>query len=197
MDKYVITISRQFGSMGRSIAYKLSELLGVEFLDRDIVEMTARRMHLPVSMISNEEEAVKAGFFGRVYPLGVGLPSLKDEIFEVQSNLIRDIAAKDSCIIVGRCGEYVLKDHPNRFSVYVYAPYEARMKNCVESLGMDTKTAKRLIKEVDVARENYHKLYVPGYSGPFDNRDMCIDSSRFGIDGTAEILSTIIKGRLN
>ena len=69
MDKYVITISRQFGSMGRSIAQKLSDILGIVFLDRDLVEMTSKRMGLPVSMISNEEEAVKAGFFGRMYPI--------------------------------------------------------------------------------------------------------------------------------
>lgn len=192
MEKFVITISRQFGSMGRSIAHKMSELLEVEYLDRDIVEMTAKRMGLPVSMISNEEEAVKTGFWGRIYPLGAGLPSLKDEIFEVQSNIIRDFVDKESCIIVGRCGEYVLRDKPNLLSVYIYAPYEERIKNCTQILGMDLKTAKRLIKEVDGARENYHKLYVPGYTGPFDNRTICIDSSKFGVDGTAEILSAII-----
>lgn len=78
---------------------------------------------------------------------------------------------------------------------YVYAPYEARLENCTGSLGMDLKTAKRLIKEVDSARENYHKVYVQGYTSPFDNRDICIDSSKFGIDGTAMILSGIIKER--
>lgn len=195
MEKFVVTISRQFGSMGRSIAHKLSELLDVEYLDRDIVEMTAKRMGLPVSMISNEEEAVKAGFFGRIYPLGAGLPSIKDEIFQVQSNIIDDFANKDSCIIVGRCSEYILRNHTNILNVYVYAPYEERLKNCTEMLGMDMKTAKRLIREVDTARENYHKLYVPGYSNSFDNRDICIDSSKFGIEGTAKILDSIVKDK--
>jgi len=193
MDKYVITISRQFGSLGRSIAHKMSELMGIEYLDRDIVEMTAKRMGLPISMISNEEEAVKAGFFGRVYPLGSGIPSLKDEIFSVQSNIIHDFADKSSCIIVGRCSEYILRDEPNLLRVYIYAPYEERLKNCVNILGMDEKNARRLIREVDNARENYHKLYVPGYTCPFDNRDICIDSSRFGVEGSAKILEKIVK----
>lgn len=195
MDKYIVTISRQFGSMGRSIAHKLSDLLEIDYLDRDIVEMTSKRMGLPVSMISNEEEAVKAGFWGRIYPLGSGIPSIKDEIFAVQSNLIHDFAEKSSCIIVGRCGEYILKDEPNILRVYIYAPYEERLKNCTNLLGMTEKEARRIIKEVDSARENYHKLYVPGYMTPFDNRDICIDSSEFGIDGTAEILEKIIKDR--
>ena len=191
MEKYVITISRQFGSMGRSIAQKLSEILDIDFLDRDIVEQTSKRMGLPVSMISKEEEAVKAGFLGRMYPLGVGFPNIKDEIFEVQSNIIRDYAERGSCIIVGRCAEYVLSDKSNILRVYIYAPYSERLKNCTELLGMDEKDAKRLIKEVDTARENYHKLYVPKYTSPFDNRDICIDSSKYGIDGTAKIIAGI------
>jgi len=196
MDKYVVTLSRQFGSLGRSISKRISEMLGVDFLDRDIVEETAKRMGLHISMISEEEEAVKSGFFGRIYPLGIGVPSLKDDIFQTQENIIRDIAKKESCIIVGRCGDYVLRDHPNKLSVYVYAPYEARLENCVTRLGMDEKTARRMIKEVDAARENYHKMYVPGYTNPFDNRDICIDSSRFGVEGTAEILADIVRKRL-
>ena len=196
MEKYVITISRQFGSMGRSIAHKLSEKMDIEFLDRDIVEMTAKRMGLPVSMISDEEEGAKARFWKRIYPLGSGVPSLKDEIFSVQSNIIHDFADKSSCIIVGRCSEYILRDEPNLLRVYIYAPYEKRLKNCTDILGMDEATAKRLIKEVDNARENYHKLYVPGYTNPFDNRDICIDSSRFGIEGTAKILEKMIREKI-
>ena len=196
MEKYVVTLSRQFGSMGRSISKRMSEMLDVDFLDRDIVEETAKRMGLHVSMISEEEEAVKAGFFGRIYPLGIGVPSLKDDIFNTQQSIIKDFANRESCIIVGRCGDYVCKGHPNMLSVYVYAPYEARIDNCVNKLGMDEKTAKRMIKEVDAARENYHKMYVPGYTNPFDNRDICIDSSRFGVDGTAEILVDIVKKKL-
>ena len=195
MEKIIVTISRQFGSMGRSIAHKLSELMSIEYLDRDIVEKTAKRMGLPVSMISNEEEAVKAGFLGRIYPLGVGIPSLKDEIFAVQSNIIHDYADKSSCIIVGRCAEYILRDEPNILRVYIYAPYEARLNNCTKLLGMGEKEARRMIREVDAARENYHKMYVPGYTSAFDNRNICIDSSEFGIDGTAEILRQIIRDR--
>ena len=106
MEQYVITISRQFGSMGRSIAKELSENLGIEFLDRDIVEATAKRMGLPVSVISDEEESMKSTFFRRQYPLGMGMSSLKDEIFYTQKNIIRDFAAKGSCIIVGRCADF-------------------------------------------------------------------------------------------
>ena len=123
MKQYVITISRQFGSMGRSIAQALAQQLNIDFYDRDIVEETARRMGLPVSVISDTEENAKSVYFRRIYPLGMGVPNLRDEIFLVQKNIIRDLAAKSSCIVVGRCGGSILADMPNRLGVYVYAPY--------------------------------------------------------------------------
>ncbi|MCR5605595.1 MAG: cytidylate kinase-like family protein [Treponema sp.] len=196
MQKYVITISRQFGSLGRPIAQKLSERLGVEYLDRDIVEETAKRMNLPVSIISDEEENLKVNkFFKSLYPLGLGLPSLKNEIFNVQKNIILDLIKKDSCIIVGRCAELFAKNEKNHLNVYIYAPYEKRLENCIKRLDMNEKTARTMIKEVDLSRMNYHKLYVPGYTSPFDNRDLCLDSSAFGIEGTAEIIENIVKMR--
>ena len=131
MEQYVITISRQFGSMGRSIARELSEILGIEFLDRDIVEATAKRMGLPVSVISDEEESMKSTFFRRQYPLGMGMSSLKDEIFLTQKNIIRDFAAKGSCIIVGRCADYVLKDL-NPIRIFAYADMPSKIKRCME-----------------------------------------------------------------
>ena len=180
MEQYVITISRQFGSMGRSIAKELSENLGIEFLDRDIVEATAKRMGLPVSVISDEEESMKSTFFRRQYPLGMGMSSL---------------AAKGSCIIVGRCADYILEDIPNHLNVFVYAPEEARLKNCVENLQMDPQTAKKMMRDVDAARNRYHKAYIPGWQSVFDHKDLMIDSSRFGIDGTAKILADIVRNQ--
>jgi len=195
MENYVVTISRQFASFGRSIAQKLSEELSVEFYDRDIVEATAKRMGLPIPVISNEEESAYPTFFRRKYPLGMGDANLQDEIFNVQSNIIRDIAQRESCIIVGRCAGYILRDHPRILNVYVYAPVEQRLKNCVEVLQMDFKTAKQMIKEVDKARENYRRRYCPGVKTAYDGYDIMIDSSKFGIEGTAKILADIVRSQ--
>ncbi len=194
-QNFVITISRQFGSMGRSIAHRLSEILEIDYLDRDIVEAAAKRMGLPVSVISQEEEQSRTKFFPRMYPLGIGIPSLRDEIFEVQKNIILDTVSRKSCIIVGRCADSILRDHTERLCVYIYAPYEARLKNCTDILMMDPKTAKRMIREVDTARDNYHRTYCPGWTGPFDFKDIMIDSSRFGIEKTAGILASIASER--
>ena len=184
MEQYVITISRQFGSMGRSIARELSDILGIEFLDRDIVEATAKRMGLPVSVISDEEESMKSTFFRRQYPLGMGMSSLKwGKLFEVR---------EDGSFYMG---DYILEDIPNHLNVYVYAPDEARLKNCVENLQMDPQTAKKMMRDVDAARNRYHKAYIPGWQSVFDHKDLMIDSSRFGIDGTAKILADIVRNQ--
>ena len=191
MKQYVITISRQFGSMGRSIAQALAQQLNIDFYDRDIVEETARRMGLPVSVISDTEENAKSVYFRRIYPLGMGVPNLRDEIFLVQKNIIRDLAAKSSCIVVGRCGGSILADMPNRLGVYVYAPYSQRLQNCTQKLGMDETTARRMIREVDRARELYHRRYCPEVKDVFTDHDLMLDSSRFGVEGSASLLAHV------
>ena len=142
MDKYVITISRQFGALGRTIAQQMSKELGIEFFDRDIVELTAKRMGLPISEISKEEERHGGFFAERRYPLGMGPVSMQEELFQIQSNIIKDIAAMESCIIVGRCGDYCLRHVDRVLDVYVYASFEKRLENCKSILGMDEKTAR-------------------------------------------------------
>ena len=195
MEKYVVTISRQFASMGRTIAQRMSEQLGIEFYDRDIVEEAARRTGLDSRYISEIEEKGGNIFAKRQFPLGMGLISIQNETFETQSEMIKDLAAQDkpSCIIVGRCADYVLRDHPRILNIYVYAPYEARLKNCVEKLGMDEKTAKSMILQVDRARETYRLRYCDGVKSVLDGRDLLIDSSRFGPEKTADLLCDVVR----
>ena len=193
MDKYVITISRQFGALGRTIAGEMSKELGIEFYDRDIVEHTAKRMGLPVSEISKEEERSGGFWAERRYPLGMGPVSMQEELFQIQSNIIRDFASKESCIIVGRCGDYCLKDMERALHIYVYAPLEKRVENCTSILGMDEKTARDMIQDVDKARENYRRKYCRDMARVFDNRDICIDSGKFGADATAKILCGVVR----
>ena len=163
MEKYAITISRQFASMGRTIAQELAEQLHIEFLDRDIVDETAKRMNATVRQISKEEEGISSKFSYRMYPLGLGVPAVKDELFKVQQSIIQDFAKKESCIIVGRCGGYCLRNEERLLKGYIYAPYDVRLKNCIERLGMTEKEAVKTISEVDKAREVYHKRYIPGF----------------------------------
>ena len=192
-EKYVITISRQFANMGRSIAKRLAEELGIEFYDRDIVEQTARRMGLPVSTISDTEESANNIYYKRIYPLGMAIKSMQDEVFMVQQNIIRDLADRESCIIVGRCADEVLKDHPRLLNVHVFAPKADRLRNCVEKLGMDEATAKKTLPRVDKSRAGYHKVY--GGGDEYVNCHLMLNSSQFGIEGSAHLLALIARDR--
>ena len=188
MKPYVITLSRQFASMGRAIAQSMSAELGINFYDRDIVEETAKRLGLSVSYVSKVEETGASFFTNLRYPLGIGLISTQKETFEIQSNIIRDLAQRESCIIVGRCADSVLRDHPRCLNIYVYAPYEIRLANCIREYGMEVSAAKRAIAEVDRARQ-----FSEDVRSVLDHRHVMIDSSRFGVEKTAKILSGIAR----
>lgn len=192
-EKFVVTIARQFGSLGRPIAKEVSEKLGIDYYDRDIVELTAKHLNLPVSTISNVEENARSAFFNMSYPLGMGTTEIQDSVFVAQSRIITELAEKHSCIIVGRCSDYVLRDCKNIINVFIYAPYSARLRNCVEQLNMQPSEAKKMIAEVDKARESYHRHYC-GYSmSDKDYKHVLIDSSLLGVEGTCDVLANIIK----
>lgn len=190
MENYIVTISRQFASMGRSIAQQMATNLDIEFYDRDLVEATAKRMGQPIPIISEEEEKSTSKYFKRAFPLGI---NMKDEIFEVQKNIIEDISSKESCIIVGRCGNSILRDRKNAIHIFVFAPYEKRVENCINYLEMDRQQAKNMIVKVDKAREVYRRRYSDGDISPLDGYDLLVDSSKLGIEKTASMLSNMVK----
>ena len=192
MKKFSVVISRQFGSLGRPIAAKMSEILGVEYYDRDIVTMVANEHNLSISDVSsNEEKAVPYSFMR--FPLGHGTTAVQDKIFSTESKLIAELADKESAIFVGRCADYILGDRQNNINIFIYAPYEDRLVNCVNSLGMDTKSAKKMIDEVDKARESFHLRYAKYKPNDMNHVDIMINSALLGVDGTAEYLCDIIK----
>lgn len=192
MKRFVITITREFGSLGRPIAKRLSELLGVEFYDRDIVEASAKRMGLPVSVLSKNEEK-KSGFWRMLFPLGTESAEQQQKIFDVQAQIIQDLAAKGSCIIVGRCADYILQDDPDAIHVYIYAPYADRLANCVGQLGMEKAEAKRMIAEVDKARAAYHKYFAKYSPGDPKHKHLIINSALLEVEGTAQALAAIAR----
>ncbi len=174
MEHYVVTIQRQFGSMGRPIAKKISVVKKEE-------ERATLVPHNP--------------FVRMCFPLDDGTSDTQDDIFAAQKNVIRQIAEQETCIIVGRCADFILSDMPNSFHIFIYAPYKARVYNSVHSLGLGEKEARHMIHEVDKARRSYHMRYA-GYT-PGDPRfkQLLIDSSFLGVDGTAEFLAEGVRKR--
>lgn len=193
MKKYVITITRQFGSMGRAIAQDLSEKLNIEFYDRDIVDMASQKMGLPISTISKMEDG-SSKYSKERFPLGHSdSQEIQDKIFRVQRQIILDKADAGNCIIVGRCSDAILADAPNHLHIYTYAPYEKRLKNCVELLGMTYDEAVKMIHDIDKARIKYHKLYAGFLPNDEDHKDLMINTSSLPLPQIADCIADIIR----
>ena len=199
--KYVVTIARQFGSLGRPIAKLMSKKLGVEYYDRDIVEQAAKKLNLPVSQIDELEEKVKKtatnSYKRMMYPLGTQSSTEQDRIFEAQQNIMKFLVERESCIIVGRCSDFVLSDEENAVHIYIYAPYEQRVKNCVNDLHLSEEEAKKMIRSVDEARDNYHMHYAGFLPSDPKHKTIMIDSSSLGVEGTAEYLVDFIQKKFD
>lgn len=195
MEQYRITIAREFGSLGRSIAKRLAELLGVGFYDREIVEAVAKEMQLPLSTISMKEEKTSTGLLYRLFPLGTDEEDIQDAIFDAQRGIIMDLADRESCVIVGRCSDYLLEEHRNSLSVYIHAPLEIRIQNCVRYLNMQPEEAERTIHSVDRARNAYHRKYAGYLPSDPAHKHFCIDSSVLGVEGTAQLLAEVVRKR--
>lgn len=192
-EQYIITISREFGSLGRPIARRMSEILGVMYYDRDIVEEVSKQLQLPIPTISDVEERAPGSYFSMRFPLGNMTSDLQNKVFRAQQDIITELADRESCIIVGRCADYVLREKKNLMRVYIYTSYENKYDNCVNNLSMTPREAKKMIRDVDQARIAYHMRYA-GYM-PDENKDIQIDSAFLGVEGTAWYLSQAAKHR--
>ena len=200
----VITIGRECGSGGRLIGNRLAEKLNIKCYDKELLTLAAKKSGLCEEIFESHDEKPTSSFLYSLvmdtYSFGYSSAGFSDmpmnhKIFLAQFDAIKKLADEGPCVMVGRCADYILEDIPNHLNVFVYAPEEARLKNCVENLQMDPQTAKKMMRDVDAARNRYHKAYIPGWQSVFDHKDLMIDSSRFGIDGTAKILADIVRNQ--
>ncbi len=196
-QKYVITVSREFGSLGRLIAEKAAGVLGIEYYDRDLVEMAARELQVEADEVGVHDEKIYSRFERMVYPLGATSSSVDQEkLFDIQKSIILDLAEnKTPCIIVGRCADYILRERTNVINVFIYSSYEKRIENCINEFKMSLKEAQQMISKVDKARNAYHRFYTDQNLASTVNKDLMIDSGVYGVEGAVELIKTAVKCR--
>lgn len=193
MEQYVITIARQFGSLGRLIGKKLAGELNIGYYDRELIEQAAEIMKKPVSVISDYDEKVTGKFSKMLYPMGIDASVMQTKLFELEKTIILEISSKESCVIVGRCADYILKDHKSCIHIFVYAPYEKRMSNCINELNLHKAEAERMIDSVDKARQLYYKYHTNQELHSIEGKHLMIDSSLLGVDGTVHLIKEIVE----
>ncbi len=197
-NKIVITIARQFGSGGREIGNRLSEILGIPLYDRELITAAAEAGNLHPEVAEKADEKAASSLLYTLamgsniftsHGAGLSLP-VNDRLYLLQSDFIREKAAEGSCIIVGRCADHILKDNPNRFSVFVYAPLSVRRRRVTERHPeLSENGALELINKTDKRRATYYNFYTGGKWGKYENYQIALDSGALGIEGTAQLLA--------
>ena len=182
----VITIGREFGSNGRAIARELSEALGIQFYDKELIEMAAKKSKLSDEDLAEiDETRANPWIYSSVgYQVGSGYTTVEpinDLLYQAEASVIRDVAESENCIIVGRCSDYVLKDKIDSRHVFVYAPLNYRLSVVMNRDNLDEKKARSVIKKVDKRRRLYYNFYTDRNWNDLRNYDLSLDSSIFSM----------------
>ena len=197
MAKRIITISREFGSGGRFIGEEVAKKLGIAYYDKNIINEIAEKSGLsPEYIQENAELSPKKGLFAYAFAgRDVTGKSVEDLVYEAQRKVILELAEKKSCVIIGRNADYILKDTEGIQLVraFIYAPNDVRVHNIMESHNLSEKDAKLLLDEKDKRYHKRHLALTGSNRGDRHNRDMLIDSSLLGVDGTAELIEEVAK----
>ncbi|SCJ72738.1 cytidylate kinase [Anaerotruncus sp. 2789STDY5834896] len=189
----VITISRQHGSGGRMVGHQLSQQLKIPFYDHEIIERAVNSSTIDQSFFEEAETRWAGSLLdGLSRDVGQGL-SVDDRVFLHQSQIIRQIASENSCIIVGRCADQVLKDRQNVIRVFIYADRKSRQHRLIHTYHETTDHALADIERTDKRRASYYSFYSGRQFGDADNYDICLNSSALGIDGCVQILKDVYR----
>ena len=192
-DHVVITVSREYGSGGRYVGRLIADKLGIKFYDKEIITKLAETTGLSEEYIENNEQKRDAtailnnGFY-------MGLDNA-DELFVKETELIKELAAKDSCVIIGRCADFILKDEKNVIKVFVYSGMEDKIKRATQIYGYEEDKAKKEIERIDKLRANHYKHYTDKDWKDFSNYDICINSDLLGVEKSADVICDMVKGR--
>ena len=194
-EKMIFTIGRQFGSGGRKVGKLLSERLGIPYYDKELLAIAAKDSCFSESLFHSADEKPSSSLLYSLvmgsYPmasgtLGFNEMPLNDQLFLIQANTIRKVAAEGSCIVIGRCADYVLRDNPDLISVFIHAPIEARVKRAVEVYGVDKDKAEDVCLKNDKSRANFYNYYSDRKWGMCRTYNISLDSAFIGIDGCVD-----------
>jgi cytidylate kinase len=191
MQGVIITISREYCSGGRLVGAAVAKELDIPMYDRQLIELAAKKSGLSPDFIENNENRKTSSFLYSLYA-GGQLGSayffdtpMGDKAFFAEAAVIRDLASKGSCVIVGRCAGYILREDPHLVGVFLHAPLEERMKRAKESYSMTDDDLAEKIVRMDRGRRNYHKTYTGENWSDINSNDIILNTAVSGIEGAA------------
>ena len=191
----IITIARQHGSSGREIARALSEALGIQCFDKEIVDEAAENSSIFKELISSFDEKRVSPFMLQTtqYPsMNYGL-GLNIQVASAQFDVIRKLADQGDCIFVGRCADYILRERKDLTRVFIMGEQEDKIRCIMNRQNVSETEAKKKIKQVDKDRSSYYKYYTDQIWGESENYDLCINSSKIGVAGAVNVIKAYIE----
>lgn len=203
MEKIIVTIGRQFGSGGREIGKKLAEKLNISYYDKELLQLAAKESGLCSELFEKADEKTSGGFLQALamgFSMNGAIYQPNDyftdaTLFQVQSDVIRKLAAEKSCIIVGRCADYILQDEKNCTNVFIHSNMQDRAERVKKSLNLPEKEVLELIRKTDKNRSSYYNYYTDKTWGAASSYHLSIDSSILGTDKTTELIEFFIRQR--
>lgn len=198
-SNYVITIGRQFGSRGKEIGQELAKCLGIAFYDKELITLASKESGLCQEFFEKADErnsgnvlqAFAAGFTLGTFQYNDFLSN--DKLFLIQSDVIRKVAQEHSCVIVGRCADYILRDDKRCINVFIHASIDDRAKTVMERQQITEQQALELVRKMDKTRPNYYNFYSDKEWGVASSYHLSVDSSLLGVDGTAGLIRDFVK----
>jgi cytidylate kinase len=191
MKKIVVTIAREYGSGGRLIGRRLAEEMGFAFYDRELITLAAAECGLDEKFVESLEDKKMSGFLYSAYMTYIDLP-VPERVFIAQSNAIRAMAERGSCVIIGRCADYVLADMPDCVSIFIHASVETRVKIVRDEYHEGSGELAGFIRKMDKDRAAYYNFFTQRKWGRAQNYDICIDSG-VGIPESVRVLRKFIE----
>jgi cytidylate kinase len=203
-ETFVINIGRQLGSGGRQIGEKLSAEFGIGFYDKELIQLASKESGLGKEFFEKADEKSSFSFIGGLLGLRTNINNevyvnnylCNETFFKIQSDVIRGLAQKDSCVFVGRCADYILRDNPRCINVFITADTEDRIKRVAQTYQLSLDKAQELIVKTDKKRAEYYNYYSNKVWGAAGSYHLCINSSVLGMDQTVTFITQFIKQRL-
>lgn len=194
-SNFVITVSREFGSGGRYVGRLIADKLGIKLYDKDLIVKLAEKTGLSEEYIeNNEQKRDSLALLNNGYYSGL---NNADDLFIEESEIIKDIAEKESCVIIGRCSDFILKENKNVLRVFISSSMKDKLDRAVNIYGFDKKNAEKEIKKIDKLRSNHYKYYTGGEWSNASNYDICMNSDLYGVEKTADIICNLVLDKVN
>lgn len=199
-DNLIISVGRQLGSGGRTIAKMLADEFGCKFYDREVLNLAAKESGFSEEFFEKNDEC--KGFLNQIFHMHVPFISdssfydnglSQENLFRLQSDAIRKAATESPCVFVGRCADYVLREHPNMVTVFVTADIDERIKNVCHRHNCSPDEARKLIESREDTRSSYYNYYTGKRWGDSSSYDLCVNSSLLGLEGTKEFIADFVR----